>query len=84
MAVDVADPDAWALGFASPSLTRIEPHEDDELELIVAAAFAVKPPRDATVALEETREPLETMRMHDAVAEADADETDCRSADPNE
>jgi hypothetical protein len=84
VAVDAADPDAWALGFASPSLTRVELHEDDELELIVDSAFAVNPPRDATVALDETRDPLDTILMHEAVADADADETDCRSADPNE
>lgn len=83
VAVDDAKPVAVAVGVASPSLTRVAPHEDVDVELTVASALAVNPPITATVALEDTSAPLETIRMHDAVALAVTVDVAGRTAEPN-
>jgi len=83
VAVDDADPVAVADGLASPSLTRVAPQEDVDDALTVASALAVNPPIDATVALDDTSDPLETMRMHDADAEDDDVASVGRTAEPN-
>jgi len=83
VAVDDADPVALTDGVASPSLTRIDPHEDVDDALTVAPALAVNPPIDAVVVFDDTSAPLETMRMHDAVALDDAVDTAGKTAEPN-
>ena len=83
VAVDVAVPVAVGCGLASPSLTRVAPQEDAEDALTVASALAVKPPIDATVAFDDTSDPLETIRMHDADAEDDDVASVGRTAEPN-
>jgi hypothetical protein len=83
VAVELADPVAVAWGFAAPSLTLIALHDDVLDALTVADALAVNPPNDATLEFEDTRAPLDTMRIHDAAVLADAVEVAGRTAEPN-
>ena len=83
VAVAVAVLVATPCGFASPSRTRVALHDDVVDAVTVAATLAVKPPRAATVEFDDTSEPLDTIRIHDAVVLDDAVATAGRTAEPN-
>ena len=83
VAVAVAELVATPCGFASPSLTRVAPQVAVDAADVLALIFAVKPPMAATVVLEDTSAPLDTILSQDAAVVADAVAMAGRTAVPN-